>query len=642
MSRHITPGTTLDNLKREAKRWLRALRAGVDEARARLYRALPDAPTVPTLRDVHHALAIEFGLPGWTALRNRLADQSPMRRYEHVAAAVMVAYRTPDPGAMRTVWDYFGHMRTWDAMRRYMRLDLGKREQPENADDDQITLAEAQYLVARSQGFESWEALTTFALSVPPDRSHALAAKVIGGFSVDESGSQQIAFLTRDWDELAAVMRERGIPGLHASGQMTDELLERFTHIDSITYLDLDGSNALTDAGLRHLARLPLLRHVNLGGCARITDGGLAVLGRIPTLETIELAGTRITDAGAVHLEACERLTSVNLAGTATGDGGIRAMAGKRELHTFRSGEGVTNAGLALLHDVPRYRRWHGGESQMALTSPDARPNFLSLRGSFTDAGFAQLVGLDGLFALDVDNGRLAITGAALAPLVELPHLSWLAFDAKDDSMAYIAALPHLRFLMCQDTAAGDDGFVALSRSPTIAHIWGRRCYNLRRRGFVALADMPALGYLSVSCRNVDDVGLSALPRFPALRELMPMDVPDDGYRHVGRCGGLESLVLMYCRETTDAATRHITGLARLRKYFASYNRITDVTPELLSGMASLEAVTFDSCAGLTDAGIATLARLPRLRELRVSAMPNVTTAVVSAFPASVTVHHSH
>ena len=38
---------------------------------------------------------------------------------------------------------------------------------------------------------------------------------------------------------------------------------------------------------------------------------------------------------------------------------------------------------------------------------------------------------------------------------------------------------------------------------------------------------MPALRGLSVSCLNVDDEGLAALPRFPALRELMPMDVPE-------------------------------------------------------------------------------------------------------------------
>jgi hypothetical protein len=207
--------------------------------------------------------------------------------------------------------------------------------------------------------------------------------------------------------------------------------------------------------------------------------------------------------------------------------------------------------------------------------------------------------------------------------------------------MPYIAALPQLRFLMCQDTVASDEGFVALSRSKSIEHIWGRRCYNLRRRGFMALANMPALGHLSVSCKNVDDVGLSALPQFPALTELMPMDVPDDGYRHIGRCARLESLVLMYCRETTDIATQHIAGLPRLRKYFASYNRITDCTPEILSSMDTLEDVTLDSCAGLSNAGIAALARLPRLRDLRVESMPKVTADVAAAFPPTVRVRYS-
>jgi hypothetical protein len=38
----------------------------------------------------------------------------------------------------------------------------------------------------------------------------------------------------------------------------------------------------------------------------------------------------------------------------------------------------------------------------------------------------------------------------------------------------------------------------------------------------------------------VDDTSLSALPSFPALRALMPMDVLDEGFRHVGRCERLE------------------------------------------------------------------------------------------------------
>jgi Leucine Rich Repeat (LRR) protein len=635
MPRRITPRTTVEHLKTDAKRWLRALRANDGEARERIRRAFPDAPESPTLRDVQHALALEHGYPGWTSLVQRLAPDAPMRRYEQVADAIVVAYATPDPAAVRIVWDYFGHMRAWDAMRRYIRLDLGKTESPAPNEIDEVTLDEARYLVARAQGFESWDALEAYAGLLPPGKK--IAEKAVALFASGGFAHQPAAVRVRDWDEVVTTLRQRRLVGLGASGQMTDALLEQIVQVEHLTTLDLGGSRGLTDDGLRHLARLPELRHVNLGGCP-ITDRGLAVLRELPKLESIGLAWTHTTDAGAAHLAACDAIRLVDLTGTATGDGAIRALDGKAALRELRTGNGMTDAGLPLLHGIPAFVQWHEEAEQMALLSPRARPNMLSLRGAFTDRGFAQLVGLDGLFALDVDSDQLAITGAALAPLVELAHLTWLGFDAKDESMAHIARLPHLRFLMCQDTSAGDEGFVALGRSKTIEHIWGRRCHNLQRRGFVALSEMPALRYLSVSCKNVDDVGLSALPRFPALRELMPMDVPDEGYRHIGRCERIESLVLMYCRDTGDRATEHITGLRTLRKYFASYNRITDRTPELLSGMDSLEEITFDSCAGLSNAGIAHLARLPRLRELRAESMPKVTAEVGKAFGPGVKV----
>src|SRR5688572_18334616 len=49
MPRKITPASSLDTLKREAKRWLRALRANDADARARLDRAHPGAPRDPAL-----------------------------------------------------------------------------------------------------------------------------------------------------------------------------------------------------------------------------------------------------------------------------------------------------------------------------------------------------------------------------------------------------------------------------------------------------------------------------------------------------------------------------------------------------------------------------------------------------------------
>ena len=59
MTRRITPQTTLENLKKEAKRWLKALRANDPEARERF----ANGPAHPVLRDVQHALALEYGLP---------------------------------------------------------------------------------------------------------------------------------------------------------------------------------------------------------------------------------------------------------------------------------------------------------------------------------------------------------------------------------------------------------------------------------------------------------------------------------------------------------------------------------------------------------------------------------------------------
>jgi ankyrin repeat protein len=73
---HPAPGLSkgLANLRKTAKRWLKALRAGDHEARERLRRAYPHAPAEPGLRDVQHALARERGHESWTAAQQALAS----------------------------------------------------------------------------------------------------------------------------------------------------------------------------------------------------------------------------------------------------------------------------------------------------------------------------------------------------------------------------------------------------------------------------------------------------------------------------------------------------------------------------------------------------------------------------------------
>jgi hypothetical protein len=202
--------------------------------------------------------------------------------------------------------------------------------------------------------------------------------------------------------------------------------------------------------------------------------------------------------------------------------------------------------------------------------------------------------------------------------------------------MRHIAAIPRLRQLVAQGTVATDEGFTSLGRSQTLEYIWGRECPNLRGRGFAALANMTALKGLAVSCKHVDDASLASLPQFPALTWLLPMDVTDEGFRHVGRCERLEKLTCMYCRDTGDRATEHIAGLSRLTHYYAGRTLITDRSLEILGRMPSLEEVILSACAGISDAGLPHIARLPRLRKVAVDATARVTRAGIGVFPAGV------
>ena len=82
MSRSLSNKSSIAVLKQDATRWFKALDA-VDaktdaapaaDARRRLDAAWSAAPADPTLRDVQHALAREYGFADWTALRAALDD----------------------------------------------------------------------------------------------------------------------------------------------------------------------------------------------------------------------------------------------------------------------------------------------------------------------------------------------------------------------------------------------------------------------------------------------------------------------------------------------------------------------------------------------------------------------------------------
>jgi hypothetical protein len=631
MSKSLPARPSLEQLQKQAKELLRQYRAGDAIARQRIHSAYPGRThREAALADAQFALAREYGFETWATLKHSV-EAGKLRlldRYEQMAEELAAAYNAIDSGAIQRLNDVLGTSISPDQLRARVQQRLRPLAVQSSLDS-----AGARLFIAQLYDFESWADLVK-SISHSPATPSAPFCKMDRR---EHSIELRPPLLDEDWDAIFDVMRDLRITSLNAGGQMTDAVLERLVRVDQLTSLNLSGSKRVTDAGLGHLRALPRLERLELTGCP-ITDAGLEVLRHLGRLRGFFLYHHRgVTDTGLANLSFCDQLERVDLMGTNSGDGAIQALAGKLKLRHFKAGNQVTDNGLAFLHQFPVFKSWQGGDIKYSLMEFEAEPNYLLLRGSFGDKGLESLAGLDGLFALNIEG---AITPSGLKPLADLANLGWLGFKADDEAMAYISQLPCLRMLMCQDTEAGDGGFTALSKSTTIEYIWGRRCYNLTGRGFSALSEMPALRGLSVSCRNVDDAALSTLPRFPALVEYMPMEVPDEGFRHVGRCGKLKGLWCMYCRDTGDTATEHIAGLSGLKTYYAGQTGITDRSLATLSRMESLEKLTFWACAGITNEGVALLAGLPRLREVNLESLPQVTRRGAALFPPQVRVNY--
>src|SRR3569623_2460530 len=92
MGHALTPRTQLESLRKEAKRWLKAVRAGDAKALARLQAAWPEAPAEPTLRDMQPALARDYGHESWVALKAALDDLAMDRRGEAERAEIVLRH----------------------------------------------------------------------------------------------------------------------------------------------------------------------------------------------------------------------------------------------------------------------------------------------------------------------------------------------------------------------------------------------------------------------------------------------------------------------------------------------------------------------------------------------------------------------
>jgi hypothetical protein len=96
----------------------------------------------------------------------------------------------------------------------------------------------------------------------------------------------------------------------------------------------------------------------------------------------------------------------------------------------------------------------------------------------------------------------------------------------------------------------------------------------------------------------------------------MPVKIADDELMvHVGSLRRIESLTMWTCEGVSDAGLAELSGLKRLKRLHLPGQRVTDAGFAHLSGLTSLEALLISE-APITEAGLAHLAGLPRLKQM--------------------------
>ena len=465
-----------------------------------------------------------------------------------------------------------------------------------------MRLRDAQRTIAEQYGFDSWDALRTHVLELAggadPDRRRPYR-----GMDYDDPIPDVVTLggsLSRD-DVRRLV--ERGVSGVKLDKSIPADALAALADLPALLRLDFSNRDDLADDDLAFLERMPWLTAVSLAGCGRITDAAVG------------------------HLRRHHALEQINLQWTNTGDQSVSALAALPALARVVLGRRLTDAGAASLRDFP------------ALATPGALDSFLSVSSSkaLTDDALASLGRLTGVRALDLHmsafgSPHYTARGAAhLRGMLALEELNFYGPLVNDAVLREIAAIPRLRWLHAQDTASGDDGFIALAACATLENLGARFCRRITDRGFAAIAGLPRLSRLGLGGPQLSDGVMASLVDAPALVDLTPNLFGDEAFRFIGRMPRLERLTNMYNRATTDAATRHLRNHPRLVHYSAFGTQITDESLRVLATLPSLESLEFENCAGITDEGLRAVVQAPRLRRLSVWSCMSVTGTWIDA-----------
>lgn len=214
-----------------------------------------------------------------------------------------------------------------------------------------------------------------------------------------------------------------------------------------------------------------------------------------------------------------------------------------------------------------------------------------------------------------------------LQPLQNLRELSLHVDNLAGPGLAHLSALPRLEFLELNGAGLGSEAVAYLHgcRGLKSLTFWGQDV-DINDRCAVHLAKMTGLEELQfIYIESISDTSMPYLAQLTSLKKLglSHSSVSDRGLKYIPALASLEQLSLP--REgITDRGIGYVAELKQLKHLDAGgvcpvdldTGGYTDIALEYLSTLPALESLTMASGMGITDRGMASLARLPRLRVL--------------------------
>lgn len=323
--------------------------------------------------------------------------------------------------------------------------------------------------------------------------------------------------------------------------KITDRDVAEIRDLKTLKYLYLSAPN-VTDAGLAHLAGLTALESLNVRS-DKVTDSGLAVLAKLPALQSVDIDSREVAGDGFVYLKGLSKLKSVGLSGAAYYPRHLAPLGELPTLESVRLGAGNDGSpheaalyaklpkvkSLSLFRPSPAVVRAVAaakGIEDLRLTTGGNFGNGplparvlaplggmkslrqLTLEGKIDDRGLEAIAGLTGLESLDVRWAE-RVTDAGFRHAGKMSGLKYLTLKGSAPTADGITALAGIKQLESLDLATSpvdDAGVAAAVKLPALTRL---TLYGATR---VTDASVPVLG----SAKTLQQVGLNGTGVTPA------------------------------------------------------------------------------------------------------------------------------